>query len=84
MDEGSPRHLAWHAHMSRLQDSHRLLYLSIICTCCRFVQTEAYKAFRQTGKMQFPEFGTQVSAPKSLWLTLLGATGVSQGAVVFC
>ena len=30
--------------------------------------------------MQYPEFGTQVGRLKSLWLTLLGMTGLGQGA----
>ena len=30
--------------------------------------------------MQYPEFGTQVGRLKSLWLTLLGMTGIGQGA----
>jgi hypothetical protein len=30
--------------------------------------------------MQFPEFGTQVSPLKSLWLTFLGLTGIGLGA----
>lgn len=29
--------------------------------------------------MQYPEFGTQVGRLKSLWLTLLGMTGLGQG-----
>ncbi len=51
--------------------------------CCRYVQTEAYKAFRQTGKMQFPEFGTTVSPLKSMWLALLGLTGIGQGMPLY-
>ena len=30
--------------------------------------------------MQYPEFGTQVGRLKSLWLTILGMTGLGQGA----
>ncbi|EIE20145.1 carotenoid oxygenase [Coccomyxa subellipsoidea C-169] len=48
----------------------------------KYVQTEAYKAFRQTGKMQFPEFGTTVSPLKSMWLALLGFTDNSSVNVV--
>jgi len=28
------------------------------CLCCRFVETNAWKAFRDTGKPRFGEFGT--------------------------
>jgi hypothetical protein len=47
---------------------------------CRFVETVAYKAFRDTGRMQYSEFGTQISGPKAIWNTLLGLTGLGQGA----
>ncbi len=57
-----------------------LAYDSWLVFFCRYVETEAYKAFRDTGKMQFPEFGTQVPALKTLWLTFLGMTGLGKGA----
>lgn len=43
------------------------------------METEAYKAFRDSGKVQYPEFGTPVPALKSLWLAFLGMTGFGQG-----
>lgn len=32
--------------------------------------------------MQFPEFGTQVPALKTLWLTFLGMTGLGKGVTL--
>ena len=46
---------------------------------CRFLETGAFKAFRDSGSMQYPEFATRVGKLKSLWLTLLGMTGLGQG-----
>jgi len=46
---------------------------------CRFVETGAFKAFRDNGAMQLPEFGTQVGKLRTLWLTLMGMTGLGQG-----
>ena len=43
------------------------------------METGAFKAFRDTGRMQLPEFGTQVGKLKSLWLALMGMTGLGQG-----
>ena len=56
------------------------LTLSHESTCgSRFVETGAFKAFRDTGRMQLPEFGTQVGKLRSLWLALMGMTGLGQG-----
>ena len=50
---------------------------------CRFVETGAFKAFRDNGAMQLPEFGTQVGKLRTLWLTLMGMTGLGQGELYF-
>ena len=46
---------------------------------CRFVETRSFKAFRDSGSMQYTEFATRVGGLKSLWNTLLGMTGLGQG-----
>ena len=51
-----------------------------VCLLRSFVETNSWKAFRDTGKPRFGEFGTPLpSLFKSVWNIVTQATGLGQG-----
>ena len=57
-----------------------LVYLHMqVMWLCRYTQSNAYKTYKQSGKMQFSEFGTMVSLRKNLWNIMKGQTGLGEG-----
>ncbi len=48
----------------------------------RFVDSVAYRRFRETGQPQFREFCTGPGPLKAAWRTLQGLTGWGQGALL--
>ena len=45
----------------------------------RYVESEAWKGFCDTGRMQFAEFGTPLPLVQGVGKLLLGITGLGQG-----
>lgn len=45
----------------------------------RFVESNSWKAFRDSGKMAFSEFGTGVSLGKNMWNMVKHYSGMGQG-----
>ncbi len=43
------------------------------------MESEAWKGFRDTGRMQFAEFGTPLPLVQGVGKLLLGVTGLGQG-----
>ena len=46
---------------------------------CRFVDSVAYREFKRTGQVQYPEFRTNASLLTSLWRAFEGIAGLGQG-----
>jgi carotenoid cleavage dioxygenase-like enzyme len=45
----------------------------------RFVESNSWKTFRDSGKMAFSEFGTGVSLGKNMWNMVKHYSGMGQG-----
>jgi carlactone synthase / all-trans-10'-apo-beta-carotenal 13,14-cleaving dioxygenase len=48
----------------------------------RFVESNSWKSFRDSGKMAFSEFGTGVSFAKTMWNMVKQYSGMGQGDTV--
>jgi len=46
----------------------------------RYVESEAWKGFRDSGRMRFAEFGTPLPLVQGVLTLLAGVTGLGQGA----
>lgn len=50
----------------------------------RYTDSVAFRKYKESGKMQFSEFGTSVGSLKNVWNTILGLTGFGQGLLTSC
>lgn len=63
--------------------SHRAGPLSHVIPA-RYVDSAAFRAFKETGKLKYSEFGTQVGTARNLWNLVAGQAGFGTGGLSIC